>query len=305
MPLQEVAKIWMDGELVDWNDAKIHVLTHGLHYGTGVLEGIRFYDTPNGIVVFRLTEHIERLHKSCKVMLLDPPFDVKQLVEATKDTIRVNGERAGYIRPLVYRGYGEMGLNPLASPVNVSIAVWPWGAYLGDESITKGIRLHVSSWQRISDNSLPPSAKTTANYMNSALAKVDALRAGFDDAVMLNTQGQVAEASAMNIFIVRNGKLYTPPLSSGALRGLRRDSVITVARDLGFEVTETEMVRSDLYLADEMFVTGTAAEVAAVRSVDDREIGDPGPITKQIYDTMAKAVRGELDQYKQWIEYVD
>jgi branched-chain amino acid aminotransferase len=304
MALQPVEKIWMDGELVDWQNATVHVLTHALHYGTGVLEGIRFYDTDEGIAVFRLTDHMKRLRDSAKIMLMDLPYSTEELVEATKDLIRVNGLRGGYIRPLAFRGYEEMGLNPLTCPVNVTIAVWPWGNYLGDDSITKGIRLHVSSWQRVSSNALPPAAKSTANYMNSGLAKVEANRAGYDDAVFLNERGLVAESSGMNIFIVKHGELITPPLASGGLSGFRRASVMQVARDLGIPVREGDLVRSDLYLADEMFVTGTAAEVAAVNSVDSREIGEPGPITKQIHGVMEDAVRGKIEKYKHWVEFV-
>jgi branched-chain amino acid aminotransferase len=295
----------MDGELVDWDKAQVHVLTHALHYGTGVLEGVRFYDTDDGIAVFRLTDHMNRLRDSAKIMLMDVPFTTEQLVAATKNLIKVNGLRGGYIRPLVFRGYEEMGLNPLTCPVNVTIAVWPWGNYLGDDSITKGIRLHVSSWERVSPNALPPAAKSTANYMNSGLAKVEANRAGYDDAIFLNSKGQVAESSGMNVFVVKNGTLLTPPTSSGALAGFRRDCAITVAKDLGIEVHERDLVRSDLYLADEVFVTGTAAEVAAVNSVDSREIGKPGPITRKIHDVMQDAVRGKVDQYKHWVEFVD
>jgi branched-chain amino acid aminotransferase len=304
MPLQPVEKIWMDGELVDWDKAQVHVLTHALHYATGVLEGIRFYDTEDGVAVFRLGDHMKRLSESAKIMLMDLPFTTDQLVDATKELIRVNGLRGGYIRPLAFRGYAEMGLNPLTCPVNVTIAVWPWGNYLGDDAITTGIRLHVSSWQRISSNALPPAAKSTANYMNSGLAKVEANRAGYDDAVFLNESGHVAESSGMNIFVVKNDTLLTPPLSSGALAGFRRDSVMTVARDLGIEVHERDLVRSDLYLADEVFVTGTAAEVAGVNSVDSRDIGKPGPVTRQIHDVMQDVVRGKVAKYKDWVEFV-
>jgi branched-chain amino acid aminotransferase len=306
MALQPVEKIWMDGEFVDWQNAQVHVLTHALHYGTGVLEGIRFYDTDDGVAIFRLTDHMRRLAESAKIMLMELPYSTEELVEVTKELIRVNGVRGGYIRPLAFRGYEEMGLNPLTCPVNVTIAVWPWGNYLGDDSITKGIRLHVSSWQRISSNALPPAAKSTANYMNSALAKVEANRAGYDDAVFLNERGLVAESSGMNIFIVKNGELVTPPTASGGLAGFRRASVIQVARDLGITVREGDLVRSDLYLADEMFVTGTAAEVAAVNSVDARDVGSgkPGPVTKKIHDVMHDAVRGKVAAYKHWVEYV-
>jgi branched-chain amino acid aminotransferase len=304
MPFETTEKIWMDGKLVDWDDARIHVLTHTLHYGSGVFEGIRAYPTANGPAVFRLTDHIRRLHESADLFLIEMPYSVEELVEAVKETIRVNGVESCYIRPIVYLGYGEMGLNPLTSPVQVSIAVWPWGTYLGEEGIKHGVRMKVSSWRRIDPNVNPAAAKGTGIYVNSSLAKVEALKAGYDEAIMLNTHGFVAECTGENVFIVRNGVLVTPPLSSGALEGLTRDSVITIARDLGYEVREDNLLRSDLYLADEAFLTGTAAEVVPMRSVDDREIGEPGEITRKIQETYFAAVHGELDTYRDWLEYV-
>ncbi len=304
MPFETTEKIWMDGKLVDWDDARIHVLTHTLHYGSGVFEGIRAYPTANGPAVFRLTDHIRRLHESADLFLIEMPYSVEELVEAVKETIRVNGVESCYIRPIVYLGYGEMGLNPLTSPVQVSIAVWPWGTYLGDEGLKHGVRMKVSSWRRIDPNVNPAAAKGTGIYVNSSLAKVEALKAGYDEAIMLNTHGFVAECTGENVFIVRNGVLVTPPLSSGALEGLTRDSVITIARDLGYEVREDNLLRSDLYLADEAFLTGTAAEIVPMRSVDDREIGEPGEITRKIQETYFAAVHGELDTYRDWLEYV-
>jgi branched-chain amino acid aminotransferase len=305
MPLEKVAKIWMDGELVDWDDAKIHVLTHTLHYGSGVFEGIRAYPTSRGAAVFRLTDHIRRLFDSAKVFLIDIPYTPDDLVEAVKDTIRVNELEACYIRPIVYLGYGEMGLNPLPCPVNVSIAVWPWGTYLGDEGIQHGVRMKISTWQRHDPNAVPPAAKGTGMYVNSSLAKVEALKAGYDEAILLSPQGYVSECTGENIFVVRNGTILTPPVAAGALEGITRDSIMTIARDLGYELREANILRTDLYLAEEAFLSGTAAEVVPIRSVDDREIGEPGPITRGVQETYFAAVRGEVDRYKDWLEHVN
>jgi branched-chain amino acid aminotransferase len=304
MPITESELIWMDGELVPWHDAKIHVLTHTLHYGCGVFEGIRAYETADGPAVFRLTDHIRRLYNSAKIYMIDIPFDLDTLIEATKETVRVNGHQSCYIRPLVYLGYGEMGLNPLPCPVNVSIAVWPWGAYLGDEGIKNGVRMKISSWQRHNVNAMPPAAKGTGMYINSSMAKVEALKAGYDEAILLSPQGFVSECTGENIFIVRDGRIITPPVSAGALEGITQDSVRTIARDLGYEYLEANIVRSDLYTADEAFLSGTAAEVVPIASVDDRELGKPGPITREIQDVFFSAVKGEVDRYKDWNEHV-
>jgi branched-chain amino acid aminotransferase len=305
MPITPTDKIWMDGELVDWDDARIHVLTHSLHYGCGVFEGIRAYETAQGPAVFRLTDHIERLFASAKIFMIDIPFTVQEIVEATKETVRVNALPSCYIRPLVYLGYGEMGLNPLPCQVNVSIAVWPWGAYLGDEGMQKGVRMKVSSWQRHSPNAMPPAAKGTGMYINSSMAKVEALKAGYDEAVMLSPQGNVSECTGENIFVVNDGAIVTPPTSAGALEGITQDSVRRIAEDLGVDDRVENLLRSDLYTAEEAFLSGTAAEVVPIRSVDDRELGDPGPITRQIQETYFAAVRGEDDRYKDWLSHVD
>ncbi len=305
MPLQTVDKIWMDGELVPWADAKVHILTHSLHYGSGVFEGIRAYSTSRGAAVFRLTDHIKRLFTSAKVYLIDIPYSVDDLVEAVKDTVRVNQLDACYIRPIVYLGYGEMGLNPLPCPVNVSIAVWPWGTYLGDKGIKEGVRCKISSWQRHDPNAVPVAAKGTGMYGNSSLAKVEALKAGYDEAILLSPQGYVSECTGENLFIVKKGRLLTPPVAAGALEGITQDSVATIARDLGYEVAEANLLRTDLYLAEEAFLTGTAAEVVPIRSVDDREIGEPGPITRSIQETYFATIRGEVDRYKNWLEHVN
>jgi len=304
MPITPSEKIWMDGELVDWADAKVHVLTHTLHYGSGVFEGVRAYKTSQGPAVFRLTDHIIRLFDSAKILSMEIPFTVDELIEATKKTVDVNKLDECYIRPLVYLGYGEMGLNPLPCSVNVSIAVWPWGSYLGEEGLAKGVKMKISSWQRHDPNAMPPAAKMTGMYINSSLAKVEALRAGYDEAILLSPQGYVSECTGENIFIVKKGKIITPPVSAGALEGITQDSVFTIARDLGYEVQVGNLLRSDLYTCDEAFCTGTAAEVVPIRSVDDREIGDRGPITTAIQAAYFAAVRGETDRYKDWNEHV-
>ena len=304
MPITPSETIWMDGKLVPWDEAKVHVLTHSLHYGSGVFEGIRAYPTKKGPAVFRLTDHISRLYRSAKIYTIEIPYTQQTLIDATKETVRASGLPECYIRPLVYLGYGEMGLNPLPCPVNVSIAVWPWGAYLGDEGMTHGVRMKISSWRRHDPNIIPPASKGTGQYINSQLAKVEAIKAGYDEAIMLNPQGFVAEASGENIFIVRDGELITPPLSAGALIGITRDSVMRIARDLGIGVYEADMVRTDLYTADEVFVCGTAAEVTPVREIDDRVVGEPGPLTKKIQEVFHAAVRGEVEQYAGWLEHV-
>jgi branched-chain amino acid aminotransferase len=305
MPIETVDKIWMDGELVDWDDAKIHVLTHTLHYGCGVFEGIRAYATPQGPAVFRLEDHIRRLFDSARIFLIDIPFTPEQLVEATRETIRVNGVESCYIRPIAYLGYGEMGLNPLPCPVNVSIAIWPWGTYLGDEGVKNGVRMKISSWKRHDPNTMPPAAKGTGMYINSSMAKVEALKAGYDEAILLSAHGHVSECTGENIFIVKNGTIYTPPTHAGALEGITQDSVFTIARDLDIPVATDHILRSDLYTADEAFLTGTAAEVVPIREIDDRFVGEPGPITRQIQETYFSTVRGEVDRYKDWLNYVN
>ena len=305
MPIEKTNKIWMDGELVDWDDAKIHVLTHTLHYGSGVFEGIRAYPTSRGPAVFRLTDHMRRLHDSASLLYMEIPYSVEELVEATKATIRACEVDSCYIRPLAYLGYGEMGLNPLPCPVQVSIAVWPWGTYLGDEGIERGVRMKISTWRRMDPNINPVAAKGTGIYVNSSLAKVEALHGGYDEAILLNTQGSVSEATGENVFVVKDGVLLTPPLSSGALEGLTRDSVMTIARDFGYEVREQELLRTDLYLAEEAFLCGTAAEVVPIREVDDHEIGDPGEITRKVQETYFATVHGQVEKYADWLEYAN
>ena len=303
MPIEKTEKIWMDGSLVNWDEATVHVLTHTLHYGSGVFEGIRAYATDRGPAVFRLTDHMRRLHDSANLLMMDIPYSVEELVEATKETIRVNGVESCYVRPIAFLGYGEMGLNPLPSPVQVSIAVWPWGTYLGDEGVKNGVRMKISTWRRMDPNINPVAAKGTGIYINSSLAKVEALKGGYDEAILLNMAGTVSEATGENVFVVKDGVLLTPPLSAGALEGLTRDTVMTIARDLGYEVREQTLLRTDLYLADEAFLCGTAAEIVPMRSVDDHEIGAPGEVTRKIQETYLAIVHGQVEKYADWLEY--
>ncbi|MEA2509308.1 MAG: branched-chain amino acid aminotransferase [Actinomycetota bacterium] len=306
MPIEPVDKIWMNGEQVDWKDATVHVLSHALHYGTGVFEGIRCYETPRGPAIFRLRDHLERMEGSAKIFLMDIPYSIDELITATHELIRANGMRSCYIRPIAYRGFGgEMGVNPEANPIDVSIAVWAWGSYLGDEALQRGIRMTISSWRRHDPNIIPPQAKVTGGYINSSMAKLEATRDGYDEAVMLNPQGFVSEATGENLFIVRNGELLTPPLIEGPLPGITRSSIIDVARDLGMTVYETALTRADLYLAEEMFVTGTAAEVTPVREVDERALGEPGPVTQALQSKYFSIVKGGDEKYFDWLDFVD
>jgi branched-chain amino acid aminotransferase len=305
MPIEKTELIWMDGELVPWDEAKVHVLTHSLHYGSGVFEGIRAYATSDGPAVFRLKDHIDRLFDSAHLFLMDIPYSAAEIVEACKETVRASGLESCYVRPIAFLGYGEIGLNPLPCPVNVSIAVWPWGSYLGEDSLNAGVRMMVSSWRRMDPNVNPVAAKGTGIYINSSLAKIEAIKSGYDEAILLNTQGFVSECTGENIFIVKDGVLITPTLASGALAGLTRDSVMTIARDLGYEVREEHLLRHDLYLADEAFLTGTAAELVPIRSVDDREIGPAGEITRKLQETYFAVVRGEVERYRDWLDYVN
>lgn len=304
MPITPTEKIWMDGQMVPWDEARVHVLTHTLHYGSGVFEGIRAYETRKGPAIFRLNDHVARMFRSAKIFSIEIPFSYETIFDACKEVVRSTGLPSCYVRPLVYLGYGEMGVNPIPAPVNVAIAAWPWGAYLGDEGLARGIRAKISSWKRHDPNIIPPAAKGTGQYINSSMAKLEAIRGGYDEAILLNGAGFVAEASGENLFIVRDGDLITPPVSAGALIGITRDSVMQIASDLGITVREAELVRSDLYTADECFLTGTAAEVTPVREVDDRMIGDPGPVTKKVQEIFFSAVKGEVDRYASWLEYV-
>jgi branched-chain amino acid aminotransferase len=302
--IEKVDYIWMDGEFVDWDKATVHLLTHSLHYGLGVFEGIRCYKTKDGPAIFRLTDHMRRLHRSAKIHLIKPKYSVEELVEVTKELVRRNKVETCYIRPIMWLGYGEMGLNPMNSVVHTAVALWPWGTYLGEEGLRHGVRVRISSFRRLEPNIIPHAAKATGQYINSILAKVEALQSGYDEAILLNTQGFVTDGSGENIFHVRDGVITTPPLSSGALEGITRDTILVIARDLGYETREADLVRSDLYIADELFFTGTAAEVVPIREVDGREIGEPGPITRKCQEVFFSAVHGEDERYKHWLEFV-
>ena len=305
MSLVPTKLIWMDGELIPWKKANVHVLTHTLHYGLGVFEGIRCYQTAKGPAVFRLRDHIRRLENSAKLVGMKLPYSVDKLMRATKETIKANRIEECYIRPIAFYGYGAMGLNPEGAPVNVAIAVWPWETYLGEEGLEKGVRAKISPWVRIDPRILPPQAKLVANYANSIFAKRDALASGYDEAILLNLKGFVTEGPGENVFIVKGGKLITPPLSSGALEGITRDSIIKIARDEGIDFEEREISRDELYEADEAFFTGTAAEVTPIREVDDKPIGKGrGKITEKLQRVFFNVVRGMVPKYEGWLDYV-
>ena len=299
--MQGTEKIWMNGELVDWADAKVHVASHGLNYGSGVFEGIRCYDTAKGPAVFRLEEHLVRFENSARILYMDLPFSTEELRAATHDVVAINGNASCYIRPLAFYGYGELGVSSVGNPVDVAIISFPWGAYLGEDSQTKGITAKISTWERVGPNVIPHAAKATGIYLNSMLATMEARRGGYDEAIMLSHDGYVADGPGENIFVVKDGVLHTPPLSMSILPGITRDTVIRVAQDLGYQVEETLMIRTDLYLADEVFMVGTATEVAPLRAVDDHEIG-VGPITRELQKAYLAAVNG-IDE--RWSHYLD
>ena len=302
--MQATEKIWMNGELIDWDDAKVHVGTHGLHYGSGVFEGIRCYETPKGPAVFRLTDHLQRLENSARLLYMQLPYSVDELRAASFELIGINGLPSCYLRPFAFYGFGELGVSAQGNPIEVVIMSWPWGAYLGDEGMRKGIRVKISSWQRVGPNTIPHVAKATGIYLNSMLAVTEANKAGYDEAILLTPDGFIADGSGENIFIIRDGVIYTPDLSSGILPGITRDSVIQIAQDLGYTVVEKQLIRSDLHLADEVFMCGTAAEVTPIREVDDLEIG-VGPITLELQKAYLETVKGTSDRWAQWREPVD
>jgi len=329
MPIIPTDKIWMNGELIDWNNANCHVLTHALHYGSGVFEGIRCYHTKKGPAVFRLDEHIQRLYNSAKIYFMTTDdkigndarsYTIDELCDAAKETIRINRESLiegnkklnnnneekveCYIRPIVYRGYGEMGLNPLNSCIDVSIAVWPWGAYLGGGD--EGIRVKISSFERINSNVLPPNVKATGQYINSILASIEIKKIGYDEALLLDNRGFISEGPGENLFIIKDKKILTPPEHASILKGITRDSVMKIAKDMGYEVKETDIDRGMVYLADEAFFTGTAAEVTAIREVDNYTIGNGkiGPVTRKIRDRFFEIVKGGDSGYGEWLDFV-
>ena len=298
--------IWMNGEFVAWEDAKIHVLTHGLHYGTGVFEGVRCYDTELGPAVFRNAEHVERLFRSAALYYMDIPFSPEQMRSATLELVARNGLRSCYIRPIAYRGYGTMGLNPLDATVDVTIACWEWGVYLGEEGASKGVRAKVSSWRRISSDSLIPHAKASGQYLNSVLAKVEAVKSDYDEAILLDDHGYVCEGTGENVYVVRDGVIATPGQSNAILDGITRRSIIQIARDLGYTIVERDVARAELYLADEVFLSGTAAEVVPVREVDDHKVGtgEPGEITRVLQSAFDDAIHGRSERYREWLDVV-
>jgi branched-chain amino acid aminotransferase len=301
--VQETDKIWMNGELVDWADATVHVGVHGLHYGTGVFEGIRCYDTQKGPAVFRLDEHLRRLHNSARLLYMQLPFGVDELKAACNELVGTNGLPECYLRPIAFYGYGELGVAARGNPVEVAIMSWPWAPYLGEEGQKAGIRAKISSWQRVSPNIVPHVSKATGVYLNSMLAVTEANNAGYDEAILLTPEGTVADGSGENIFVVRDGVLYTPDLATGILPGITRDTVKQIAQDLGYAVVEKALIRSDLYLADEVFMCGTAAEVTPLRSIDDYEIG-VGEITLELQQAYLDTVRGRSERWAQWLDHV-
>ncbi len=303
--LKESGKIWMDGKFVEWKDARIHVLTHTLHYGVGVFEGIRCYKAVDGSAIFRLDDHVERLFTSAHIMNIEIPYTRDEIREAIKETVRINRLEACYIRPIVYIGYGSMGLYVEDNPINVAVAAWSWGSYLGEEGLAKGIRVKISSFTRHHVNISMTRAKVPGYYVNSILAKKEVKAAGYDEAVLLDPDGYIAEGSGENIFIVRKGIIKTTPLTS-ILAGITRDSIIYLAREMELTVLEERFTRDDLYIADEAFLTGTAAELTPIREVDNRVIGSgkPGPITKKLQDTFFSIVQGKEKRYKDWLAYL-
>jgi branched-chain amino acid aminotransferase len=301
--MQETSKIWMNGELVDWADATVHVGTHGLHYGSGVFEGIRAYETPRGTAVFRLGEHIDRLENSARLLYMDLPYTRDELIAACWDLIGANGLPECYLRPIAFSGYGQLGVACRDNPVDVVIMAWPWGSYLGEEGLREGIRAKVSSWQRIGANVIPHVAKATGVYLNSMLAVLEANRSGYEEAILLTPDGYVADGSGENIFVVKDGVIATPDLSASILPGITRDTLIQIAQDLGYPVVQKNLIRTDLYLADEVFMCGTAAEVTPIREIDDHVIGRPGPVTLEIQGAYLDTVRGRSERWAQWLEY--
>jgi branched-chain amino acid aminotransferase len=301
--MQETEKIWINGELVDWGDAKVHVGVHGLHYGTGVFEGIRCYETEKGPAVFRLPEHLQRLRDSARLLYMDLPYTSDELRQACHELLGANGLPEAYLRPIAYYGYGELGVSTQGNPVDVVIMSWPWGAYLGEEGQRTGIRAKVSSWKRVGANVIPHAAKATGIYLNSMLAVTEAQRAGYDEAILMTDDGYVADGSGENVFVVKDGRIMTPPLSTSILPGITRSTIIEIAQELGYIVDQVNLIRTDLYLADEVFMVGTAAEVTPLRSVDDHELG-VGPVTMELQQAYLATVRGKIESRHHWLDFL-
>ncbi len=306
MAFSGTGKIWMNGSLVDWADATIHVASHVIHYGSGVFEGARCYDTPRGSACFRLDTHMRRLFDSAKIYRMEPTFDQATLTEAVLETIRANNFKACYMRPIVYRGYKALGVNPFPCPVDTAILCWEWGTYLGQDALENGVDVRVSSWARSAPNTFPTLAKSAANYANSSLIKMEAITEGYSEGIALDTFGYLSEGSGQNLFIVRGDVIYTPPITASILPGITRDSVITIAKDLGFKVREEMLPREMLYIADEAFFAGTAVEITPIRTVDKVQIGSGtrGPITTAIQRTFFDIIKGEAPDRYGWLTYV-
>ena len=302
--LQATEKIWMNGEFVDWADATVHVGVHGLHYGSGVFEGIRAYETAKGTAIFRLGDHIQRLHDSARLLRMTIPYSVEDLRKASLELVGVNKLPSCYVRPIAFYGYGSLGVPPRDNPVCTAIMCWPWGAYLGEEGMTRGVRVKISSWVRMPSNVVPHASKACGLYLNSMLAVQEAALGGYEEAILLTEKGYIADCSGENVFIVKDGVVYTPPLETGILHGITRNTVMELAVSLGYEVKVENLTRADLYLADEAFMTGTAAEVTPVREVDDYLIGDPGPVTLALQSAYLDIVQGRNDRWASWLEYV-
>jgi branched-chain amino acid aminotransferase len=300
--MRETEKIWMNGELVDWADAKIHVGSHGLHYGSGVFEGIRAYETPRGTAVFRLRDHLQRFDDSARLLYMELPFTRDELRSACLELIGVNGLPECYLRPIAFVGYGELGVSAQGNPIDVAIMSWPWGAYLGEQGLKSGIRAKISTWQRVGPNVIPHVSKATGIYLNSMLAVTEANRAGYDEAILLTAEGFIADGSGENVFVVKDGTIYTPDLSTSILPGITRNTIIQIAQDLGYTVIEKNLIRTDLFLADEAFMTGTAAEVTPLKSIDDIELG-VGPVTLELQAAYLDTVRGRSERWSHWLEY--
>ena len=303
--MDQVDLIWKNGEFVPWEQAQTHVLSHGLHYGTGVFEGIRCYETERGPAIFRHADHLARLEKSAELYYLDLPYSAEEIRQATHELLRRNGLRSCYIRPLAFRGYGSLGLYATDAPVDLIVAAFPWGAYLGEEGQRHGIRAKVSSWRAISGDSLIPHAKASGQYLNSILAKTESQKAGYEEAILLDDHGHVSEGSGENVFVVRDGVLITPGHTSAILDGITRAAIIEIAGDLGYRVEQRAIARAELYLADEIFLTGTAAELVPVREIDDHPIGEPGEITRHIQAKFQDALHGRAEEYLEWLDFVE
>ncbi|MBK8295254.1 MAG: branched-chain amino acid transaminase [Solirubrobacterales bacterium] len=302
--MEEAEYIWQSGKFVPWDEAQVHVLSHGLHYGTGVFEGVRCYDGEQGPAIFRHKDHLKRLEQSAEMYYLDLPYSTEEIGEATRELVRKNGLRDCYIRPLAFRGYGEMGLFAKSAPVELIIAAWPWGAYLGEEGVKHGIRAKVSSWRRVSGAGLVPHAKASGQYLNSILAKTESANAGYEEAILLDDRGFVCEGSGENIFVVKDGKVATPPQVASILDGITRKSVMQILEDRGYTCIERDLARSELYTADEVFMCGTAAEIVPVREIDDHPLGEPGEVTRMVQAKFNDAIYGRAPEYSEWLDLV-